>query len=162
VSARQALARLRRPVRSARGVVRRLATGPGLPLGHTARIRRLLSLGLERDDRVLVVGPVAAVRQALPGVPLDIVGVDPHDPAINVVSDGEEEGSLPRRWSCIVVTDPAPTAGRLLAAAGAALPGGVLALVRSRGEAPLTLPGVHVERSIHGGGLQLVLARVSE
>jgi hypothetical protein len=161
VTARSLRARLRHPVRSTEGLLRRLAHGPGLPFGLTAGMRRLLRRGLDRPGPVLVVGPAAAVRQALPGVPLDRVGVDPHDPEITVVSDALEEGSLPQRWGCVIVTDPAPTCGRLLAASQAVVPGGLLAVVRTRGDVPLHLPGLHVQRSLDGGRLQLVLARAS-
>ena len=153
--------RARHPVAAARSLVRRVAEGPGLPLGRTATERRLLRAALDDPERALVVGPVAAARQALPSARLDVVGTDPHRADVTVVSEAADRDSLPRRWPCVVVTDPAASPGRLEAAAGAGLPGAVVALVRSARSGPVEVPGTQVERTLQRGAVQVVVARVA-
>jgi hypothetical protein len=154
--------RIRHPLASARRLARRIVEGHGVPVGRTADTRRLLRLVLNGADRVLVVGPVAAVRQALPATRLDVVGTNPYRPDVTVVSTASDAGSLPRRWDCVVLTDPDRSSGRLAAAAGAGLTGGVLAVVGKPSDRHLDLPGVQVERTLRRGSVQVVLARVVE
>jgi hypothetical protein len=151
----------RHPVRVARRLVHRLAEGPGLPLGRTAAARRALREILAGRDRALVVGPPGAVRQVLPHARLDVVGTDPHRPEVTVVSGASESDSLPRRWDCIVVTDPTPSPGRLLAVAGASRPGCVVALVGRKGAAQPHLPGLTVDRIVRRRSVELVVGRVA-
>ncbi|MGY1735358.1 hypothetical protein [Geodermatophilus sp. SYSU D00684] len=161
MTVRRWVRRVRHPAGSARRLVRRVAEGRGLPVGRTAGARRLLRAVLGRPGRALVLGGVGVVRQALPGTRLDVVGTDPHRPEVTVVSEAAEEGSLPRRWECVVVTEPAPSPGRLAAAVGATLPGGVLALVGSPSDRLPDLPGAAVERTLRRGSVRLVVARVA-
>jgi hypothetical protein len=161
VRAHALLRRVRHPVTSARRLVSRLAEGPGLPVGRTADARRLLRSVLAGRDRTLVVGPAGPVRQAIPRGALDVAGTDPHRREVTVVSGAVEEGSLPRRWSWVVVTDPSPTPGRLEAAAGAVLPGGMLVLLRSPTAPPIQVRGTRVERTVRRGSVEVVMARVA-
>ena len=156
----RSLRRVRHPVGSARRLVRRLAEGRGLPVGRTADLRRLLGCALAGQDRVLVIGPTGAVRQALTTASLDVVGTNPHQRDVTVVSAADGEGSLPRRWHCVVVTDVDPLPGRLRAAVGAVLPGGVLVVAGSPAGRALDLPGTRVERTARRRGVQVVTARV--
>jgi len=160
VTAEKLLRRARHPVVSARRLVRRVAEGRGLPVGRTAAARRLLRAVLDGRERALVLGPTGVVRQALPHAELDVVGTDPYRLEVTVVSEAADEASLPRRWHCVVVTDPAPSAGRLAAAAGAGLPNAVIALVGSRRDHTAVPPGTHVERTVRRGSVQVVVARL--
>ncbi len=103
-----------------------------MPLGRNARMRRLVRRELGDRAHALVIGPTAAVRQALRGAVLDVVGTSPYDPQVTVVSRALGAGSLPRRWDCVVVTEPEPPPERLEAATSACLPGGVVAVLTSR------------------------------
>jgi hypothetical protein len=161
VTAHVLLRRARHPVASARRLVRRLVERPGLPVGRTADTRRLLRTVLTGRDRALVVGPVGPVRQAIPWAALDVAGTDPHDREVTVVSSAVEEGSLPRRWDCVIVTDPSPPPGRLRAAAGAGRPGGMLVLVRFPSDPPVDVAGTRVERTVRRRSVELVVARVA-
>lgn len=140
--------------------MRRLDRDPGLPVGRTARTRRLLRAVLRDRGRPLVVGPPHVVRQALPGTALDVVGTNPDDPSVTVVSRAEGAASLPRRWHCVVVTDTDPTHDRLVAAGGACLPGGVVVVVgRPPGE-PAAAPGTEIEHCTGSRGVRVVVGRV--
>jgi hypothetical protein len=101
------------------------------------------------------------VRQAVPGALLDVVGTDPRDRTVTVVSQALRPGSLPQRWEAVVVTEPAPSPGRLAAVAQACLPGGVVAVVdwpfRS---GLLRVPGSRVEVSARTRRLHLLVARM--
>ncbi|NEM05928.1 hypothetical protein [Geodermatophilus normandii] len=140
--------------------MRRLAEGRGLPAGRTADARRLLAHALAGEDRVLVLGPAGVVRQALPTAALDVAGTNPHQRDVTVVSAAEGEGSLPRRWRCVVVTDADPAPGRLRAAAGAAVPGGALVVVGPAADRVVDLPGTRLERTARRGSVQVVTAQV--
>ena len=157
---RRTVDRLRHPIRSARRLTRRLAEGPGLPVGRTADTRLLLRRALAGQTRVLVLGPPGVVRQALPAAFLDVAGTNPHAREVTVVSAADEEGSLPRRWSCVVLTDTAPAPGRLRAAEGAVVPGGVLVLAGPRSAGTPDLPGTRVETT-RRRSVQVVTARVA-
>ena len=163
MSAKRLVRLIRYPVSSTERWARRRAAGAGLPVGRTAQQRRLLraALGQQGSNRILVVGPTASVRQALPGCALDVVGTSPYDPEVTVVAQGLGRGALPRRWDCVVVTEQDATAERLLAVVGACLPGGSVAvLVHGPGEAP-ALPGAPVERMHHARGLRVLVARTA-
>ena len=96
---------------------------------HEPQIRRLLSTAVPPQRRALVVGPSRVVARALPWTTLDVVGTDPQNPYITVVSAADEEGTLPRRWDYVIVTDANASVGRLRAAVGACLPNGTVAVV---------------------------------
>lgn len=89
-------------------------------LGAVATDRRLL-LAERRalGDHVLVIGDPVAVHQALPDARIDLLGTQPFDRRVTVLSDGLGAGALPfRRWSGIVLVDPpSGTASSLLEAA---------------------------------------------
>jgi hypothetical protein len=161
VTLEKSLRRARHPVVSARRLMRRVAEGRGLPVGRTASARRLLRAVLDGRDHALVLGPTGVVRQALPHAELDVVGTNPHLREVTVVSEATEHDSLPRRWDCVVVTDPAPSPGRLAAAVGAVRPGGILALVTSGTCPPVDLRDTRVERTERRGAVQVVVARVA-
>lgn len=151
------------PLSSTRRWARRRAHGAGLPVGRTAEQRRLLraALGQQGCARILVVGPTASVRQALPGCDFDVVGTSPYDPEVTVVTEGLGRGALPRRWDCVVVTEQDTTAERLLAVVGACLPGGSVAVfVHGPGAAP-AMPGWSVERMHHARSLRVLVARAA-
>jgi hypothetical protein len=87
---------------------------------------------------VAVLGASLAVRQALPGVRLDVIGTDPFDPSVTVLSDGLAPGSLPvRRWSSLVLVDPPldELSTLLDAAATACRVDGVVVILVDRGDA---------------------------
>ena len=137
--------------RLGRRAVRRIAVQPLRRAAARARttyrsvflepqIQRLLSHALAGQRRALVIGPAHAVRRALPQIRVDVVGTDPLDPQISIVSEADGEASLPRRWDCVVVTDIDASVSRLRAAVGACLPGGTVAVVTRR-RAPGQLSG---------------------
>ncbi len=112
-----------------------------------------------RPDRVLVVGPAHAVRRAWPRTTVDVVGTRADDPTVTVVSEALGRASLPRRWNCVVVTDPDPQVERLEAAEGACLPQGLLVIL-TRHEAPVHPPGTVVEERGKVGDVHVVVARL--
>jgi hypothetical protein len=82
--------------------------------------------------QVLVAGDPAATRLALPGARLDVLGAQPYDRTVTVLSDGLDAGALPAaRWSGVVVVDPpAGTADRMVdAARSACRPGGTVVVI---------------------------------
>jgi hypothetical protein len=114
-------------------------------------------------ERVLVIGPPGAVRQALPNAQLDVVGTDPHDAAVTVVSEAMGAGSLPRRWDCVVVTEAAPPDARLVAAAHACRPGGLIAVATSdrRHPAHRGIQGTTTEDVLGARTVQLIRFRAA-
>jgi hypothetical protein len=153
---------IRHPGRSVRRRAGRLAEEHRLPVGRTAQIRRLVAAALGDPQRVLVIGPPGAVRQALPDARLDVVGTDPHDAAVTVVSEAMGEGSLPRRWDCVVVTEAEPRDDRLIAAADACRPGGLVAVATSGGHHPAYqgIPGTTIEEVLGARAVRLIQFRV--
>lgn len=151
----------RDPASAVRHVLRRMAEGRLLPLGETAQARRLIRRALSAQDHALVIGPPGAVHQALPTVRLDVVGTDPTNRDVTVVSEALGEASLPRRWNCVVLIDKAPSPERLLAAAGACLPGGLIAVVTARSARQVTIPDTRAHTVRRAGRAQLVMARSS-
>ena len=121
------------------GALRRRARTWRCPVGVVAADRRLL--GSERaalGADVAVLGESIAVRQALPDVRLDVIGNDPFDRSVTVLSDGVGPGSLPvGRWSSLVLVDPpADQRSTLLdAAATACRVAGVVVILTDRGDA---------------------------
>src|SRR5690242_8406687 len=94
-------------------MVRRRANRLGedfrLPIGRVAETRRLLRrlLRAQAAGRVLVVGRVPPVRQAMPGSLLDIAGTDPTSNNVTVCSRVDARGTLPpARWDTVIVNDP--------------------------------------------------------
>jgi hypothetical protein len=148
-------------VAAGRHVLKRVAEGRGLPFGETAQARRLIRRALGAQDRALVLGPPGAVRQALPSARLDVVGTDPRNGDVTVVSDAVGEGTLPRRWDCVVLIEGHPSPERVLAAAGACLPGGLIAVLTARSPQPVTIPGSRPYAVRHARKVQLVMARSS-
>lgn len=156
----RALRLARDPARSASVLLRRLAAHPGLPAGQVAQVRRLLRKSLQGTPRALVIGTPEVVRRALPAIRLDVVGTDPDRTDIDVVSEADGPGSLPRRWQCVVVTEVGPPPERLEAAASACMPGGVVAVLNQRGHRVVGPPGSRVELLFRSRRLELRLARV--
>jgi hypothetical protein len=150
----------RRPVVSVRRLGHRLATAPGLPLGRIARMRRLLETAVSGQERLLAIGLQDAIRRVWPSAVIDVVGTDPTLMEVNVVSDALGEGSLPRRWECVVVAEHEPTSERLAAAAGACLPGGLVVVVTPGRSDRHLVPGAHSQRRAGSRGAQLVVARM--
>jgi hypothetical protein len=146
----------RHPVRSGQAIRQLLEARPGFPLGRTAAARRLLRRALQGRGHVLVVGPVTAVRQALPDARLDVVGTNSQDLSITVVSRALNEGSLPPRWDCVVVTDVDVQPERLTAAAGATLPGGLVTVLTSAGAPPVPPPWAEFQVVARSRSLQLL------
>ena len=144
---------LRRAAPHARAVARSLVRDPD--------VQHLLSTAAVRAPRVLVIGPARAVRRALPHTLLDVVGTDPQDQEVTVVSEADDEHALPRRWDCVVVTDVGAPGPRLRAGLGACLPGGSL-VVLTRRRSQVDLGGdVVVERVLRRRTVALHLARVT-
>ena len=112
--------------------------------------------------RALVIGPTYAVRRAWPDTLLDVVGTSPDDEEVTVVSEADGAASLPRRWDCVVVTDPDPRPERLVAAALACLPRGVVIVLGTGSTSPDHPVGTEVEHRAHSGDLRLVVARVGQ
>lgn len=123
-----------------RALASRLFGERPLPVGDVARDRRVLRRVLtgRPPGRVLVVGRGLPVRQALPGVAVDVAGTSPHLAEVNVCSSVTSTGSLPRnRWDTVVVSEPGPDpAGRLQAVVAACRPGGRLLLLDRTGWVP--------------------------
>jgi hypothetical protein len=151
---------VRHPLTAAGRLVRRLDRDRRLPVGRTARTRRLLREVLHGHPCALVIGPPHAVRQALPGVALDVVGTRAGDPNVTVVSEALGPGSLPRRWDCVVVTEVDPPQDRLVAAAGACLPGGVVVVVGSGAQEPVGAPGAVAQRRVRSGDVSVAVGRL--
>jgi hypothetical protein len=151
----------RHPVISGARLVQRLAVGPGLPLGGVAQTRRLLRTAIGDRRRALVIGDPGVVRQALPDADVDVVGTSADRGDITVVSEANGADSLPRRWDCVVVTEVNAPHERLLAAAHACLPGGILAVVLPRSARSVPIPGTRVERVLTARKAQLVMSRVT-
>jgi hypothetical protein len=128
-------------------------------VGRTARIRTLLREALGERRRALVIGPVGVVRQALPWAVLDVVGTNPRDPRVTVVSEAGGAGSLPRRWDCVIVTEADPPPDRLSAAALACRPGGVVAVAGPR-EPAARVAGLPTEVVLRSGDVQVAVTRV--
>jgi hypothetical protein len=100
---------------------------------------------------VAVLGASLAVRQALPDVRLDVIGTDPFDSSVTVLSDGLGPGALPvRRWSSLVLVDPpVDQRSRLLhAAATACRPDGVVVTLVDRGNAEWTADRIRGRRQL--------------
>jgi hypothetical protein len=151
----------RHPLASGTRRLHRAALDHRLPLGRVADMRRLLRQGLGDQTHVLVIGHHGPVRQAWPAARLDVVGTAPDRAEISVVSEAAGEGSLPRRWSCVVVTEPAAPEERLLAAGGACRPDGALAIVTPTPAEVSLPPGARLESVVRSRRVQVVVARVS-
>ncbi len=106
-----------------------------------------------------MIGPVGVVRQALPWAVLDVVGTNPRDPRVTVVSEAGGAGSLPRRWDCVIVTEADPPPDRLSAAAQACCPGGVVAVAGLRQPAT-PVAGLPAEVVLRRGDVQVAVTRV--
>ncbi len=162
---RSAFPRLVRAARDPAGSVtrlwNRLAEGPGLPLGRTADRRHLLRRVLAGQPRALVIGPPGAARQALPETTLDVVGTDPDDMTVSVVSEARGERSLPERWDCVIVMEEEPSADVLRAAVSACKPGGMIAVVSRIAVALSTLPHAEEQVVLSRRSSHLALARVT-
>jgi glycosyltransferase involved in cell wall biosynthesis len=150
----------RHPFAAVTRVADHLSSEYRLPAGRTARLRRLLAAGVAGPDQVLVLGPSGPVRQAWPRARLDVVGESP-EAGVTVVSDARGPGSLPRRWDCVVLTDPSPEVARISAAVGACRPHGIVVIRSTSGPLPALPPHAAVERVLRGRGIRLVLARVA-
>ena len=148
---------LHHPVSAMGALLRRLERHPGLPVGHSARGRRLLRALLPDDERALVVGPRQVVRQALARATLDVVGSNPDDVDVTVVSEAIGAGSLPRRWDCVIVTERAPGWDRLVAAAGACRPGGLLVVLGRPRRGRITAPPAEMEDLAHRAQIRLIM-----
>jgi glycosyltransferase involved in cell wall biosynthesis len=131
-----------------------------LPTGRTARIRRLLRAGLGDPAHVLVLGHPGPVRQVWPEARLDVVGGDPTQAAVTVVSEARGPGSLPRRWNCVVLTDRSLEADRVSAAVDACQAQGIVAMVSGSRALPVLPPRAEVERVLEARSVRLVLVRV--
>ena len=149
---------LRHPVSAVRGLLRWLERHPRNSLGRSARARRLLSESLAHRPRALVVGPPHVVRQALPDAILDLVGTNPDDAGITVVSEALGPGSLPRRGDCVIVTDRAPRWERLAAAAAACRSGGVLVVLGASEQGRATARHTRIEDLAHSRDVRLIVA----
>jgi hypothetical protein len=141
-------------------MLHRLSLRYPLPLGHVATIRRLLKRALGKRARTLVIGDPGPVRQAWPSALLDVVGTAPDRTDVTVVSDAEGEGSLPRRWDLVVVTEGGLKPDRLRAAVGACVQGGLVAVLTPSSSAPALPEQVQVERVVRSRRLHLVVASV--
>lgn len=150
----------RDPVGSSARLLEQIGFDHRLPLGRVAAMRRLLRDALGQQEHALVIGHPGPVRQAWPTARLDGVGTDPADAEITVVSEALEPGSLPQRWDCVVITESPATSDRLVAAAGACRPNGVLAVMTLRSTCPTLPQHVRVERVLRSRSIQLVLARI--
>jgi hypothetical protein len=122
---------LRRPL----GVVRRQLRQVPLPVGQVAAERRALrSAHGELGGQILVVGDPLVVRQALPQARVDVLGTNPFDRGITVLSDGRGAGALPAgRWSAVIGTGPRPDPAVLASAAAACRAGGAVFVLDPRG-----------------------------
>lgn len=160
VALSQLLRPARHPVKAVTRFKQRLPLDHRLPAGRAARMRRLLRAGLGRQDRVLVLGSPGLVRQVWPEAHIDVVGTGPEQPAVTVVSEGRGAGSLPRRWTCVVLTDRDPEEEQVGAAVDACEGQGSLGIMVGPGELPALPPEAHVERVMTAGDVRLVLVRV--
>jgi hypothetical protein len=151
---------LRHPVEAASRLVRRLERHPGLPFGRGARARRLLREVLDDRRRALVVGPAHVVRQALPDAALDVVGTNPNDREVTVISEARNSGSLPRRWDCVVVTEATPPRERIVAATEACLPGGIVVVLATDDYTEPEPPGTEIELRTSSRKVNVVVRRV--
>ena len=151
---------LRHPLTAAGRLVRRLERTRQLPVGTVARTRGLLRKALADRRRVLVIGPTHAVRQALPDAALDVVGTNPDDTTVTVVSAALGRGSLPRRWDCVVVTEKDPPRDRLESATDACLTNGVVVVVGTVHN-PSIPPGTEIHRRARSRDVHLVVGRVA-
>jgi hypothetical protein len=150
----------RHPVTAVTRLSARLPLEHRLSTGRAARLRRLLWAGLGDQRHVLVLGHVGPVRQVWPQARLDVVGQAPEEAAVTVVSEARGPGSLPRRWNCVVLTDPRPDTERITAAVDACRPQGMVAFMGTT-DALTALPlRAEVERVLTARGVRLVLARV--
>lgn len=156
----RALWAARHPLVAAGRLVRRLERERRLPVGRTARTRRLLREVLPGRTHALVIGPPHGVRQALPGATLDVVGTRSGDPSVTVVSEALGPGSLPRRWDCVVVTEADLPRDRLVAAAEACLPGGVVVVLGAGTQDPAGAPGAVLERQLRSGDVRVTVGRL--
>jgi hypothetical protein len=149
---RASLVNSSRLLRRQLGALRRRTRTWRRPLGVVAADRRLLAAEralLGRD--VAVLGASLAVRQSLPDVRLDVIGTDPFDPSVTVLSDGLGPGSLPvGRWSSLVLVDPPVDQRSLLldAAATACRVDGVVVILAGRGDAEWTSDRVRGRRQL--------------
>lgn len=133
------LGRARRPLGLARRRWRRTAK----PIGSVATDRRLIRAQCAAlGNHVLVIGDPLAVDQALPATSVDVLGTQPYERRVTVLSDGLGAGSLPtRRWTGVIVLDP--PADRLMTLLDAAIPacrvGGSVIVIAGRPPRPRTL-----------------------
>lgn len=132
-----------------------------MPVGRTARLRRVFEDVLSGYDYgpVLVLGSAVAVRHALPNAPVDVVGTNPHDEMVTVVSEGMGADSLPRRWTWVFVTEN-PSEQRLEAAVSACRADGVVVVVAPRSAAVAFPDGTRVERDVRRRAGRVLVARV--
>lgn len=149
---------LHHPVSAIGGLLRWLERHPCLPVGRSARGRRLLHDVLEECERALVIGPPHVVRQALPRAVLDVVGSNPNDVNITVVSEALGAASLPRRWDCVIVTERAASWDRLVAAAGACRRGGVLVVLGTPQKEPGPATRSGIKELAHSEDIRLIVA----
>jgi hypothetical protein len=123
-----------------------------LPFGRAASDRRLLkqeraSLG----DHIAVVGSPLATLQAVTHAQIDIVGSNPFDRRVTVLSDALGAGSLPtNRWQAVIFVDP-PLEARssmLEAASSACRKDGAVVVLADRSESQLLTHRVHGRRQL--------------
>ncbi len=150
----------RHPVVNVAGLFERSSLRYRLPGSRSARMSRLLKIGLGDLDRVLVLGHPGWVQRIWPEAQLDVVGGAPEQSTITVVSKALGSGSLPRRWSRVVITELNPGAERVSAAVDACTPQGIVAIPLGVGTLPPLPPRATVEQVLHARHLRLVLARV--
>jgi hypothetical protein len=151
---------LRHPLAAAGRLGRRLERTHQLPVGRVARARGLLRKALPDRRRVLVIGPPHMVRQALPHAALHVVGTNPSDIGVTVVSEALGRGSLPRRWDCVVVTEDDPPRDRLVSATDACLTNGVVVVVATA-HIPSVPPGTELQHRARSRDVHLVVGRVT-
>jgi hypothetical protein len=160
VNRRRLLRLAQHPLAALARRLERAALEHRLPVGQVATTRRLLRKALGDRTHALVIGHPGPVRQAWPAATLDVVGTARHRGEVTVVSEAVGEGSLPRRWSCVVVTEATASRERLLAAAGACLPGGALAVMTSTRQELAFPPDIRRESVLRSRRLRLVVTRV--
>ena len=123
-------------------------------------MRRLLKAGLDAQENVLVLGHPGPVRRVWPEARVDVVGEAPEGTGVTVVSEAKGPGSIPRRWSCVVLTDRSAEAERVSAAVDACRPQGVVAIMVDADTFPALPPRAEVERVLKAHDVRLVLVRV--